>query len=177
SAAYNGQNGPGIGLLLEAGIAFATINYRLLEEVDDEGVAKPLGDSRRCLQFMRYHAESLNLDKAAIAAVGSSAGAGSSLWLGTHDDMADPRSPDPVLRESSRVRAVGIVETQATYDLLRWETKIFASYGFTLELAVQLGLEQRLLSFYGIDSIDQIEGDPAIVAYRADVDMLGLMDA
>lgn len=177
SAAYNGQNGPGIGLLLEAGIAFATLNYRLLDEVDDEGVAKPLGDSRRCLQFMRYHAKSLNLDKPAIAAVGGSAGAGTSLWLGSHDDMADPGSPDPVLRESSRVRAVGILETQATYDLVRWETDIFASYGFTLELAVQLGLEQRLLSFYGIDSLDQIEGDPEIVAYRADVDMLALMDA
>ncbi|MCA9707860.1 MAG: carboxylesterase family protein [Myxococcales bacterium] len=175
SAAYGGQTALEITALLEAGVAFATIDYRLLQTVDDEGVIKPLGDSRYCLQFMRYHAASLNLDEARIGAYGGSAGAGTSLWLGTHDDMADPGSPDPVERRSTRLRAVGLRETQATYDVIRWLDEIFAPYGITLDMIIMAGLEQRLLSFYGIDSIAELD-TPPIVAYRDDVDMLDLMD-
>jgi hypothetical protein len=174
--AYDGSNASILVELLEGGVAFATIDYRLIEDVDDEGVIKSLTDSRRCVQFIRYHFASLGIDPERIALYGGSAGAGTSLWLGAHDDMADPNSADPVERQSTRVRAVGVIETQATYDIVRWES-IFESYGFTLEQAVMIGLEQRLLSFYGIDTIDQLENDPDIIEYRADVDMLAWMDA
>lgn len=76
--------------VLTNGASYATINYRLLEEVDNEGVIKPLSDSRRCLQFLRYHHEQLNVDPSRVALYGSSAGAGTNLWLAFNDDMADP---------------------------------------------------------------------------------------
>jgi hypothetical protein len=75
--------------------------------LDDDGVIRPLTDSARVVQFLRYYAGSLDIDPEQVAVYGASAGASTSLWLGTHDDLADPGNEDPVLRESSRVNAVG----------------------------------------------------------------------
>ena len=41
-------------------------------------------------------------------------------WLATHDDLADPENPDPVLRESTRLVAVGAIAPQASYDFTTW---------------------------------------------------------
>lgn len=114
------------------GIAFASINYRLLTVVDSEGVIKPLGDSRRALQFMRYNASVLNIDPSRVAMSGVSAGAGTSLWLVYHEDMADLGNADPVLHQSTRIAAVGAIETQASYDISRWESDVFVDYGITI---------------------------------------------
>ncbi len=176
-------------------VAHASINYYLLTvpgadddialAVEQGGVLTSLQDTARALQFMRYHFASLNIDPGGVALYGGSAGAGASLWLGTHDDMADPGNPDPVLRESTRVSAVGALATQATYDLLLWEDILrpiaepFADLlGGTdvVSLAGGLGATNYLLTFLGVGSVDDIFTDEN-VAYRAEVDMLGLMDA
>jgi len=178
SAAYNGSNSNIVRAALTDGVAFATINYRLLENMgESEGVIKSLSDSQRALQFIRFHAKSFNIDKAKVALYGSSAGAGTSLWIGMKDEAANVRAVDPLVRESTRVLAVGAVETQATYDLVYWET-IFAEFGITLELigTVFPQLVQRLLDFYAISSLDDLF-TPDIIAYRQSVDMLDLMTA
>lgn len=160
---------------LRNGIAFASVNYRLLDEVDSTGVHKPLKDSARCLQFTRYHSDALNIDPEKIGLMGTSAGAGTSLWLAFHDDLADSEARDPISRESTRVKAAAVFETQGTYDIVKWSTEVFVDYGFDLlEVATALGLEQLLLSFYGITDVEEIHS-PEVVAYRADVDMLELM--
>ncbi|MDI1449897.1 alpha/beta hydrolase [Polyangium sp. 6x1] len=162
--------------VLAQGVAFASLNYRLIEPVDTEGVAKPLGDCRRALQFLRYHASELNLDASKVALSGGSAGAGTSLWLAFHDEMAVDNI-DPVATQSTRVTAVAANATQATYDLIKWETVVFKDFGLSMvETATALGLEQRFASFYGMASIDALD-TPPIQAYRADVDMLGLLSA
>ncbi len=81
-------------------------------------------DCARAIQFVRYKAKDYNIDPKRIASYGSSAGAGTSVWLAFHDDLADPKSADPVLRESSRLVAAGSLNGQATYDLPEWEEKI-----------------------------------------------------
>jgi dienelactone hydrolase len=181
--------------LLRACVAHAAINYTLLDVPSEEegtasavaqgGVLTSLKDAARALQFLRYHSASLNVDPERVALYGGSAGAGASLWLGTHDDMADAGNADPVLRESTRVKAVGALATQSTYDLLRWEEILLP---ITAPLAPVLGgtdvptiaafLHQTnyLLTFLGVGSVDDIYSD-ANVAYRANVDLLGLMDA
>lgn len=159
--------------LLNQNIAVVSINYRVLEQVDSEGIIKPLSDSKRCLQFIRKFAALLNIDKDKIALYGVSAGAGTSLWLNFHEDMADANNEDEVLQESTRVLGVACLETQATYDLKRWASDIFTIYDITFEELLLLD-EQRVLSFYGISNVEEIDSEE-IIAYRANVDMLALM--
>lgn len=102
----------------EAGFACAAINYPFREDAPIQEILRHIG---RAVQFLRAHAGEWNLDKAHFAGWGSSAGAGSSLWLVTRDDLADPDNADPVLRESSRLQAAVLIGTQATYNLPRWE--------------------------------------------------------
>ena len=176
SEAYNAGGPFVIRALLQNGIAFATINYRLLANDDKDGVIKPMSDCRRALQFMRYNAGMVNVDKTKIAMYGFSAGGGTSLWIGFNEDMADPMNSDPVLRESTRISAVAALETQATYDLVRWETEILKPFNITLQTVVNLGFGSMIYSFYGISSLDELY-TPAITAYRDSVDMLDLMTA
>ncbi len=162
---------------LAEGVAFASIDYRLLQSPDPIGVIKSLEDSTRCVQFIRYHAEQLNIDPDNIILMGGSAGAGTGLWIGFNDDMIDPYAEDPVLRHSTRVTAVIAIATQATYDIGKWTTVVFEEYRLDLlELADALGLAQALLDFYGITDVEAFES-PEVIEYRERVDMLGLMDA
>ena len=43
-------------------------------------------------------------------------GAGIALWVGFHDDLADPASADPIARESSRVTCLATDGAQTSYD-------------------------------------------------------------
>ena len=168
---------------LENGFAFATIGYRILPPetatyVDSVGVIKCLSDSKRSLQFMRYHADDLFIDKHRVGLRGGSAGAGTCMWLATRDDMAEPSSSDPVLRESTRVCGVYYIGGQATYDLYKWESVIFNDWdgmgsNYTVDSMVNLLGFERYSDFYGgIDSNYHILHDPELIQYRQDVDML-----
>jgi hypothetical protein len=107
---------------LDAGISVASINYRYtqnsLEEKVEPPVKAPLEDAARALQTIRSKAKEWNLDKQRIGAQGGSAGACSSLWLAFHDDMADPKSSDPIARESTRLYCAGVDGAQTTLDPL-----------------------------------------------------------
>jgi len=105
---------------LENGISIATINYRFMNEFP-YGILSSMSDSKRFVQFIRYHAEKYNIDKTKIACTGGSAGAGTALWLAFSDDMADMQSSDPILRESTRLTCAGAFATQATYDIFQWD--------------------------------------------------------
>jgi para-nitrobenzyl esterase len=173
------QNFPeDIRALLRNNIAFANINYRLLNEFQNEGILGPMKDSKRCLQFIRAHAEELNIDATRIALVGSSAGGGTALWLALNDDMADTLNSDPVLRESTRVTAVAVRETQATYDVLQWQTAIFPEYEMDIEKEVcdYPKVEKGINELYGITDFGQVYW-PMVVKYRKQLDLLSLMSS
>lgn len=110
----------GLRAFLDAGISVATIDYRLITPAIKAGIAPPvrwpLGDAARAIQFIRSKAREWNLDKTRIGLTGGSAGGCSSLWLAMHDDMADPKSADPVARESTRVTCAGVFDAQTTLD-------------------------------------------------------------
>ncbi len=176
-------------------VAFASINFTLLEVPEaggdleaaaaQGGVLTSLQDAARALQFMRYYYESLKLEAENVALYGFSSGAGASLWLGTHDDMADPGNADPVLRESTRVKAVGALITQSTYDILDWEEILLPIiapfedlFGGTdvPTVAAAIGATEWFLTFMGISSLEELESE-RVTEYRAEVDMLEQMDA
>ena len=98
---------------LESGISVVAITYRL----SDEAIAPAqFLDSARAIQFIRHKAEKWNLDPKKVAATGGSAGAGISLWLGFHDDLADPDNEDPILRQSTRLTCMSVSGGQTSYD-------------------------------------------------------------
>lgn len=105
---------------LAAGISVVSINYRYNTQAQQAGVKPPvqwpLHDAARALQFVRSKAAEWNIDKERIGASGGSAGACSSLWLAFHDDMADPKSSDPVARESTRLWCAAVLGAQTTLD-------------------------------------------------------------
>jgi acetyl esterase/lipase len=107
-------------VMLKEGISVVSIEYRFIAEATANGlkppVKGPLEDAARALQFVRSKAKEWNIDKQRIGANGGSAGACSSLWLAFHHDMADPRSSDPVARESTRLWCAAVNGAQTTLD-------------------------------------------------------------
>jgi len=154
---------------LKAGVSFATINYRYVTN-EPLGVRACLNDSKRALQFIRSKAMEWNIDKKRIGAYGESAGSGTSTWLAFHDDMAEPDSPDPVLRESTRLAVAGALWTQATYDLLQWPDLL----DYTPDPQAYEAALKEALECYGLTSIEQLRSSEG-KAIRADLDMLSLM--
>ena len=97
--------------LLDNGIAVMAINYSLLPQ---HLYPQAYKDAARAVQFARSNAKAWNLDKSKVSAMGSSAGGLTSLWIGFHDDLADPKSEDPVLRESTRLSSMAVWSAQTT---------------------------------------------------------------
>ena len=90
---------------LEAGFAAVSGNYRF---VDGSATLcpTPMEDAARVIQTLRHRSEEWKIDPDRISVGGSSAGAVISLWIGYHDDLADPESADPIARESTRVACI-----------------------------------------------------------------------
>ena len=106
--------------LLDAGISVAANNYRMIPQAVAEGikppVKAPMHDSARALQFIRSKAKEWNIDSTRIGAAGGSAGACTSLWMAYHDDLADPKSKDPITSQSTRLHCIAVIGAQTTLD-------------------------------------------------------------
>jgi arylformamidase len=107
------KKGPALQPFLDRGVSCAAINYRLTPE---HPLPAPVHDAARAIQFIRWKANDWNIDTRRIALTGPSAGACTSMWLLLHDDLADPASPDPVRRQSTRVCAAAVSVGQTSID-------------------------------------------------------------
>lgn len=105
---------------LKDGMSVVSINYRLIPQAQEQGVKPPvkacLEDCARALQFVRSKSTEWNIDKTRIAGCGGSAGGYNTLWLAFHDDMADPKSDDPIARESTRLVCAMTFVPQTSLD-------------------------------------------------------------
>lgn len=110
-----GVSGAMIKRLRKEGISVAAINYRYSQQAP---FPAQMHDAARAIQFLRHKARDWNLDPQRFGATGGSAGAGISLWLGFHDDLADADSEDPVRRHSTRVQCMAVNGAQVSYDPL-----------------------------------------------------------
>jgi hypothetical protein len=166
---------------LDRGVALASIQYRFRYPDDGDtsdpqrtGLQNILRDSARAIQFIRHHANRYNIDPARIACYGGSAGAGTSIWLAFHDDLADPNHADPVLRESTRIAAAGMLNGQFTYDLSQWDPA-FADCGGDLIRTHGRGGKIELHKFFGMTETEYT--GQFGVQTRNDVDMMGLISS
>jgi acetyl esterase/lipase len=172
---------PHVQMALDRGVAFASIQYRFRFKDDDEVMTNPqrtgiqyvLRDSARAIQYMRNHAQEYNLDELRVACFGGSAGAGTSLWLACHDDLADADNADPVLRESSRIAAAGMLAGQFTYDISRWDIEFKSRGGDILKTHGNGKKKMEFWRFFGLS--EQQYNGPEGKEWRADVDMHGLV--
>ena len=154
---------------LNAGVSVALINYRFMNQ-PPYGILGSMNDSKRCIQYLRFHAEKFNIDKKRIACTGGSAGAGTALWLAFSDDMADPQNSDPVLRESTRLTCAGAFATQSTYDIFQWDEIL------GIPLSKQPETIQLIARAFGFKTADEQElrNEKAI---RQDLDFLAKMNS
>lgn len=160
------RRSPFVGEALSAGVSVAAINYRFLS--DEVPLQAVLRDCARAVQFLRANASRWNLDRQRVAAFGTSAGAGTSVWLATHDDLADPTSADPVARESTRLVCAGSMSGQFSYDFPRWGDV------FGEDLRRKFGGPYNSPGFYGFKSLEELNSAEG-KKIRADCDMEALI--
>jgi acetyl esterase/lipase len=112
------KKGIAVEPFLKEGISVVSINYRYISQAQEvlPPVKAPLHDAALALQTVRSRAAEWNIDKTRIGASGGSAGACSSLWLAFHPDMADPKSENPIARESTRLYCAAVNGAQTTLD-------------------------------------------------------------
>jgi acetyl esterase/lipase len=137
---------------LDAGISVAAINYRLSQQA---AFPAPMMDGAQAVQYLRSKAAEWNLDPKKIACTGGSAGAGISLWIGFHDDLADPKSADPVARQSTRLACMAVTAAQSSYDP-RFIKKIIGGHAFE---------HPALQPFYGLKA-DELDSPRAHKLYE-----------
>jgi len=101
---------------LQAGITVVSSNYRFILGPESAPFPAPMMDGARAVQFVRSKAKEWNLDPDRVALAGGSAGACMSIWLGVHDDLADPSAQDKVSRISTRIQCVIGYGGQTTLD-------------------------------------------------------------
>lgn len=129
------------------GIAFVSANYRLVIGDGAAPYPAPMFDGARVVQFLRSKAKEWNIDPKRIAIGGGSAGGNISLWVALHDDLANPKAEDPVLRESSRVACVIAWAGQTSND----------PHAIRQVMGGPKTDHPALLPFYGVTTREELE--------------------
>ncbi len=123
---------------MDSNVSFAAINYPFRQTTRLDTIMLNIA---RAIQFLRSKAKDWNIDKNKIAAYGGSAGGGATIWLAFNDDLAEADNPDPVLRESTRLTVGGHLNSQATYDFLKWAEILDVSEDWMYEMNTTEDLE------------------------------------
>ncbi len=131
--------------VFELGYHTASINYPLVSNGDIQPAMAHA--AARAVQFIRYKAEEWNIDPSRIMLTGGSAGAASSMWLATHDDMANPDSEDPIARLSTRVAGAHVSGGQTILDPFLIEERIGPE-------AIKHGM---LFKPFGVESVEELK--------------------
>ena len=137
-----------------SGVSVAAINYTF---ITTDPMPTPMHDAARALQFLRLHAADYNLDPTRFAVTGGSAGAGISLWLAMHDDLADPGNDDPVRRQSTRVSCASVGGAQVSYDPAFWKS-----------IGLDRALEHRSFALMYGHKEDEAPDSPRLKSLRAE---------
>eukprot|EP00913_Durusdinium_trenchii_P028400 g26628.t1 len=177
-----GNKGVSPGLLracLDSKVSVVAITYRLSQH---KIAPAQFYDCARAVQFVRSKAKEWNLDGNRFAGTGGSAGAGLSLWLGFHDDLAKDDSKDPIARQSTRLQCMVVYNGQTSYDP-RFIRKLFPEndtykesalaqlYGVDLNKLDSLPKEKYELMEL-VSPINHLTKDdgPAMLLYRSEMD-------
>jgi acetyl esterase/lipase len=161
-------------VMLQNKVSVASINYRYSEIAR---LPAPVHDAARAVQFIRWKAKEMNVDKSRLAAIGGSAGACTTLWLAYHDDLANPKHDDPVARESSRLSAGIGISGQTAIDpemIVPWvgdqvlnHGMIWRAVGATNRAEIKLRYDEYRQLYYEFSPINHVSRDdpPVLLIY------------
>jgi acetyl esterase/lipase len=151
--------------LLDAGIALVSVNYRF---TTSDFFPAQVEDVTRAVQFVRLFAKDWGLREDRIALMGISAGAHLALWVGLHDDQANPRSKDPAERRSSRVSAIVNYYGPTNFHLLKTIEHTYPAYvqlfGLDPGDSASLVADERLTAASPITYVSA--GDPPVLTFH-----------
>ena len=165
---YRKNNIGRISEILSNKIAFATINYTFLN--NENGLVSSLNDAKLALQFLKYNHDKFNLDKNRVIIWGVSSGANSVLWLGLSDDMADLKSDNKVLRESTLVQGIISINGAHSFNSQNWKKMINMPdkmFDFMIK---------RFLKYPGMD-VEKWLVNYKLKKYQEDIDYFDFMDS
>mgnify|MGYP001156980357 FL=1 len=104
---------------LDAGVSFASCNYPFIENQSAAEYTKVMKHCGRAIQFLRSKSKDWNIDSRRFGAIGASAGALISEWLGYGPEIGSRRSRDKVGRYSSKVQVVGsLMQPMGTQEMI-----------------------------------------------------------
>lgn len=120
------KSAPDPNRFLPKGVAVIAVETRTMSEPrpvanGDPPIAVVMNDACRVVQFVRLNAAKWNLDPRRIAVGGGSQGSLPALYVGCAGEGADPKSNDPVERESTRVACVAAYRSQPSIDPRRMQ--------------------------------------------------------
>ena len=105
-----------LGLLLDRGYTVFGVVHGSVPKFT---IRECYADMYRSIRFIRHHAASYGIDPDRIGITGASAGGVISLMMGAAPLEGNPKSRDPVERESTRIQAVGCFNPAS--DLVNFE--------------------------------------------------------
>lgn len=160
-----------VAKLLESGIVFASINYRLINNTHT-GIKNCVADGMACIQKIRSKSAAYGINPDNLALWGNSAGAGIAMLIG----FDAPLTPNPV-------KAMLLEQPQATYDIDKWVSEVFPASCVTRQYICDKlntsAMPRYLQNIYDITDPSITDCDDivnAAIPYRADVDILAKID-
>lgn len=105
-----------LSLVAEGQASLVAVEYRFTDVATHPA---QVNDCLRAIQFVRQNAEKWNIDPNRIGVTGGSAGGHLSAYVALHDDVAKSDSPDPVQRQSSRVKCAVSFAGPTDWSLLK----------------------------------------------------------
>ncbi|MCG8701726.1 MAG: alpha/beta hydrolase, partial [Bacteroidales bacterium] len=161
-----------IKYFIDNNIAVATINYRYRRSDDSLGVKACIQDVQRAIQYLKFNSAKYNIDKSRVGCYGVSAGAGSSLYHAFHDNLAI-KNDKTLLGESTRLKCVGAIDTQSTYNVFAWK-KVIPFFRFILFIQKRR-FYNSAANFYGYSDYKSLKPDKEEIT--TNLDMLKLIDS
>lgn len=181
--------------ILNSGIAFATINYRLLDlsnncQSETCGVRdKCLDDIARCIKYIKANASIYGIDKNRIGLIGTSAGGTSAQWIGfggfehLYGINNNHYNIQYLDNESTQVKAIYCDKSQYSLDIQSWSAVFTGQCStpvlnlVTIRNVLTSDKPCYLHAMYGVGdqsgiSLNQIQG---LNSYLTSIDLPSLM--
>jgi len=132
----SGYTGKWVKTLVQNGYTVFVINHRFSPRFQYMDI---IGDCRRAVRFVRYHAKEFKIDPAHIGAMGHSSGANLASMLGV-SDSDNTISKEPVDSVSSKVQAVVTLASPFNLaDINRFEDTTIANNFVLSAIAAYMG--------------------------------------